>query len=543
MKRYIPVRTLISVLVMCQVFVLALYFRHDAHPLRSLVDVRERACYALPVGRDTLWFAMATPRDAATGRRDSMRLRRLAPSRDSAEWISTGRGFRVNRDGDVQVYFDSLPDVWSGRTLHRLIRSTLAAERIDEQRARRRVAELDYYARTHTVVDEGYNEVMRHADGEKRNLERLHKVIPLLEQATRLASPRAGRMLRYVAGGKNYVPKERHKGLVLLSPLTVGHLAESSGALQRGILLPKRDTTLRIFLSPKGTFYRLRRSASGWQGTATEKDGDSYNGMFDSLLRPEGFGFRVGRRMVQSGTWRAGRYRGERMIYTSDRVYGIDISRHQHEIGKKIHGIDWQRLRIIGLGRAPHRRAAGRVDYPVSFVFIKATEGTSLLNKYYINDLRGALRRGIPVAPYHFFSHRSRGIDQANYFLKHARPAAATLPAVLDVEPTDEQIAKMGGRRVLFAEMLAWLRRVRSGTGRAPVLYVGQSFVDKHLPHAPESLRDYDVWIARYGEFRPYVKLAFWQLTPEGRVRGIRGDVDVNVFNGNRAEFDRWRKR
>ena len=39
------------------------------------------------------------------------------------------------------------------------------------------------------------------------------------------------------------------------------------------------------------------------------------------------------------------------------------------------------------------------------------------------------------------------------------------------------------------------------------------------------------------------MKLAFWQLTPEGRVRGIHGEVDVNVFNGDKEEFARWRKQ
>ena len=117
------------------------------------------------------------------------------------------------------------------------------------------------------------------------------------------------------------------------------------------------------------------------------------------------------------------------------------------------------------------------------------------------------------------------------------------MPPVLDVEPTDQQIAQMGGREVLFRETLNWMRYVERATGRRPILYVGQSFVNDHLPHAPEALRSYDVWIARYGEFRPYVKLAFWQLTPEGRVRGIHGDVDINVFNGNQEEFARWRKQ
>ena len=67
---------------------------------------------------------------------------------------------------------------------------------------------------------------------------------------------------------------------------------------------------------------------------------------------------------------------------------------------------------------------------------------------------------------------------------------------------------------------------------------MGQNFVNNHLNHAPEALRDYEVWIARYGEFKPYVRLLHWQLTPYGRVRGIRGEVDINVFNGTREQFE-----
>jgi lysozyme len=45
-----------------------------------------------------------------------------------------------------------------------------------------------------------------------------------------------------------------------------------------------------------------------------------------------------------------------------------------------------------------------------------------------------------------------------------------------------------------------------------------------------------------YGEFKPYVHLLHWQLTPYGRVRGIRTEVDVNVFNGNKEEFAKYVK-
>jgi lysozyme len=36
------------------------------------------------------------------------------------------------------------------------------------------------------------------------------------------------------------------------------------------------------------------------------------------------------------------------------------------------------------------------------------------------------------------------------------------------------------------------------------------------------------------------VKLAVWQLSPDGRVKGITGEVDINVFNGYQHQFDEF---
>jgi len=40
------------------------------------------------------------------------------------------------------------------------------------------------------------------------------------------------------------------------------------------------------------------------------------------------------------------------------------------------------------------------------------------------------------------------------------------------------------------------------------------------------------VWIARYGEYKPDVNLVYWQLCQDGKVAGIHGPVDINVYNG-----------
>lgn len=260
-----------------------------------------------------------------------------------------------------------------------------------------------------------------------------------------------------------------------------------------------------------------------------------YSGSWQAGQR-SGFGLSYGEgRGVRCGTWRAGRFLGERMVYTKDRVYGIDISRYQHGKGRKKYPILWKDLRITHLGYSG-RRVEGDVDYPVSFVYIKATQGTSITNPFYAQDARDARRHNIPVGAYHFFSPK-RGALQAAYFLRRARPLKSDLPPMLDVELTESQIRKMGGEAVMFREMGTWLARVERALGKRPLLYVSQTFVTRHLEHAPQNIRRHPVWIARYGEYKPYVHLAYWQVSPFGRVKGIRGEVDINVFSGTKEQF------
>lgn len=280
------------------------------------------------------------------------------------------------------------------------------------------------------------------------------------------------------------------------------------------------------------------------KGKLFATNGEYYEGEWKEGRR-SGHGFSSqSHRMVRCGSWRNGRFQGERMIYTADRIYGIDLSRHQHEKGSgrkiKKYGIDWSNLRISSLGNG--RRVQGTVNYPVSFAYIKATEGRTLFNKYYANDLRQARKHGIAVGSYHFFTTSSTGAQQADYFLRMAWIGQSDLPPVLDLEPTEAQIRKLGGDAALFRQVLIWLHRVEQKHGKRPILYVGQLFVNNHLKHAPAELRKYDVWIARYGEFKPYVKLLHWQLTPYGRVRGIHGEVDINVFNGSKEEFEKYKR-
>lgn len=269
-------------------------------------------------------------------------------------------------------------------------------------------------------------------------------------------------------------------------------------------------------------------------------DGSFYNGNWKDGLY-SGFGCSLSAAgKVRTGEWKAGKFRGERLTYTSERIYGIDISRYQHGKGRKKYPIHWDKVRITHLGKISRKKVSGTVNYPVSFVYIKSTEGISVRNPYYLSDYQQARKHGIHCGAYHFFSHTTQASKQAYYFLKHSRFSKGDFPPVLDVEPTPSQVKAMGGPAAMFSRIRTWLNIVRQHTGVKPILYVSQQFVNKYLPEAPDLMHNYMVWIARYGEYKPDVKLVFWQLCPDGRVSGITGEVDINVFNGYRDQFNQF---
>ena len=301
-------------------------------------------------------------------------------------------------------------------------------------------------------------------------------------------------------------------------------------------------------------------------GTQTDSTG-TYTGQFGRNKQPEGFGiyatatdneryegqWKNGKRQgfgtglsplteVQCGHWNNGKFMGERMIYTPTRVYGIDISHYQHG-GRprrrfKGRAIKWKDLRITHLGKNT-KNSIGKIDFPVSFCYIKSTQGLKITNPYYRRDAKDARKAGIQVGAYHFMSPIS-GKLQARWFLRNTPIGHNDLPPMLDVELTHAQIARMGGADVMRREMQVWLDMVERQTGKRPILYLSQKFINEYMADATQRLKSYRIWVARYSEYRPYVKLLYWQLTPYGRVKGIHGYVDINVFNGSMEQFQRY---
>lgn len=79
-------------------------------------------------------------------------------------------------------------------------------------------------------------------------------------------------------------------------------------------------------------------------------DGSYYEGEWKNGER-NGWGFSISpKKPLRVGEWKKDRYKGERLIYNSQRIYGIDISKYQHIKGRKRYQINWKKLRITHLG-------------------------------------------------------------------------------------------------------------------------------------------------------------------------------------------------
>ena len=374
--------------------------------------------------------------------------------------------------------------------------------------------ELKYYFDRHNVQDEGYEMVVAFADGDRMASEPVRHF-----------------RVRNVGTWKDY---RRNGASVVLDSLgrtVIGLCRDDS--LVTGV----RADSIGIYI---GDFSHTKAHGHG----AYYADNGYHEGHWENDRR-QGFGLQLltppdDTPRLRVGEWSKDKFQGERMRYTSERIYGIDIARYQHGRGRRPVPILWDKLRITSIGKKGSHNVRGTADYPVSFVYIKSTEGTSVRNKFYVNDYAQARKHGIRAGAYHFFSVKSSGAAQAKHFIQNTLFREGDLPPVLDIEPTDAQIRYMGGPEAMFSHIRTWLRDVERRAKVKPILYVNQMFVNKYLSAQPDLKRDYRIWIARYSEYKPDLRLTYWQLCPDGRVAGIQGDVDINVFNGYQRQFEEY---
>lgn len=182
--------------------------------------------------------------------------------------------------------------------------------------------------------------------------------------------------------------------------------------------------------------------------------------------------------------------------------YGIDVSHHQE-------AIDWQKV----------------ADDGIDFAYIKASEALEMVDGMFGTNWHEAGQAGVERGAYHFFTLCVPGAEQAENFLRVARPTSDALPPAVDLE-----IAGNCSRRPepdeVERELGDFLRIVEEAWGREAVLYVGNDWEGRYPVR--ERL-DRRLWLRRF-LIRPSGDWYIWQLHGYARVEGIDGGVDINVM-------------
>lgn len=209
-----------------------------------------------------------------------------------------------------------------------------------------------------------------------------------------------------------------------------------------------------------------------------------------------------------------------RMNYPSFEEYpiqGIDISHHQ------IH-IDWDNL---------DKEA-------VQFVFIKATEGGNHKDSLFSQNWEQAKKHNIPVSGYHFFTFCKTGKEQAQNFIESVPNDSTNLPPALDLE-FGGNCSKENQVEDIIHEITEYINIIEQHYNKKVVLYSTNEFYKQYLTG---QFSDNPIWIRdilKKPELPDNREWVFWQFANRGKLTGIDTYVDLNVFNGNKSDFEQFK--
>ncbi len=193
-------------------------------------------------------------------------------------------------------------------------------------------------------------------------------------------------------------------------------------------------------------------------------------------------------------------------------VHGIDVSRHQYLI-------NWDTVAI----------------QPIDFVFMKATEGEELVDRHFKHNWETVKSKGIKRGAYHFFHPTLSPLQQATNFINTVPLEYGDLPPVIDFEVTNG-----ASDTTVINRLQSWISLVEKYYQVRPIIYTNQKLYKRYIA---SNFDDHIIWMARYNTSAPTMmenkKWHFWQYGNRGTVKGIKGDVDLNVFNGSYLELEK----
>ncbi len=197
-------------------------------------------------------------------------------------------------------------------------------------------------------------------------------------------------------------------------------------------------------------------------------------------------------------------------------VVGIDVSRYQGNI-------DWDIMS----------------SQNVSFAFIKATEGSNHVDKYFTTNWESVSKTSILPAPYHFLSFDSSGITQAENFISTVGKKSQMLPPVADVEFYGNYYNAPPSCETVFEILDSFLFELERFYGVKPIIYATYEAYELYIK---DRYNEYPLWIRNvyfHPVFLGITNWQFWQYSDDGMLAGHEGSaIDLNIFRGSKKELE-----
>ena len=198
---------------------------------------------------------------------------------------------------------------------------------------------------------------------------------------------------------------------------------------------------------------------------------------------------------------------------SSNARLGIDVSRWNE-------GINWEKVKEAGI-----EYAIIRAGYRGS------ATGALVEDKYFRQNIEGALKAGVPVGLYFFTQAVTEveAVEEASMVLALCKEYDITYPIFIDTEKAGENgRANELDKKTRTAICQAFCETIRNGGYKAGI-YASKNWYENKL-NTDILPDDIYIWLAQYGDEVTYGgKYHMWQYTSSGRVLGIEGRVDLNL--------------
>ena len=198
---------------------------------------------------------------------------------------------------------------------------------------------------------------------------------------------------------------------------------------------------------------------------------------------------------------------------TDNTRVGIDVSKWQGDI-------DFAKVKAAGASFVMIR-----IGYQDGF------DGEYVVDPYYEKNLKGALENGLDIGVYFYTYSKTReeAIKQAEWIVEKLNGQKLDLPIVFDWESWNS-LNTLKTSIYEFNQMANGFLEKVEASGYEAMLYSSKNYLEKIWYKS-----DYKTWLAHYTFNTNYEgDYYMWQMCSDGRIDGIKGDVDIDILYVNK---------